>query len=105
MTNWSSSVSKTGFGFLNPASSCLAKKDSFQLEELVHVRIFYCCYSLVLNVEIPEIPEILESCLPVVIGHVVDVAVVLLALHTDSWCYMFLHAVSSDFQMDMTDAI
>lgn len=81
--------------FLNPANSCyLLKMDSYQLEGLVRVHIFYCCYSLVSNVVNPET----DSIVPVVVGVVgVGVGVVGvggvvvvdgLVLHKDWSCYM-----------------
>lgn len=72
--------------FLNPANSCyLLKMDSYQLEGLVRVHIFYCCYSLVSNVVNPET----DSIVPVVVGVVGVVVVVdVPVLHKDWSCYM-----------------
>jgi hypothetical protein len=70
--------------------------DSCQLEGLVRVHIFYCCYSLVSNVVNPET----DSIVPVVgvvgvvglvgvVGDVVGVVVVdVPVLHKDWSCYM-----------------
>ncbi len=99
MKYWSSSVSKTHSVFLNPVDSCPAKRDSFPLVELIPVHIFCRCYSLVLNVGILENPE---SCSLVVF--VAGWGSVLLGLHMDLLCYMFLPAVFSNSQMDMRDA-
>jgi hypothetical protein len=67
--------------------------DSYQLEGLVRVHIFYCCYSLVSNVVNPET----DSIVPVVgvvgvVGDVVVVGTVVVVdvpvLHKDWSCYM-----------------
>ena len=89
---------------LNPASNCcLLRRDSYPPAELIRVRIFCRCYSLVLNV---GTLENLESCHGVVVVVALGpvLAVVLLAPHMDLWCYMFLFAVFLNSQRGMTDA-
>jgi hypothetical protein len=93
--------------FPNPANNCLAKMGSFPLVASIHVRIFYCCYSLVLNVGNPGNPEtgwnaVLDVFDVLDVADVLDVFAVLdsdsltqvedllLVQHTDLSCYMFL---------------
>ena len=80
--------------FLNPANSCyLLKMDSCQLEGLVRVHIFYCCYSLVSNVVNHCGVQLIVvfGMVVLVLGVVVVVVVVVvdvLVLHKDWSCYM-----------------
>lgn len=98
--------------FPNPASNCcLLRRGSFPLAGLIRVRIFCRYYSLVLNVGTLENPESCEVAAAVTAAVSVSVAaavqvslVVLLGLHMDLWCYMFLFAAFLNSQRGMTDA-
>jgi len=88
---------------------------SFPLVASIHVHIFYCCYSLVLNVGNPGNPETGWNAVLAVFAVLDDdVAVLdsdslaqvedlLLVQHMDSSCYMFLFLqtlVFSNFPKD-----
>lgn len=96
--------------FPNPASNCcLLRRGSFPLAGLIRVRIFCRYYSLVLNVGTLENPESCEVAAAVTAAVSVAAAVqvslvVLLGLHMDLWCYMFLFAAFLNSQRGMTDA-
>ena len=79
--------------FLNPANNCLAKMGSCPPAALARVRIFYCCYSLVLNAGNLETRTGSLNYYYLVYCVVYCVAVArrrLLASRTDSSCCMFL---------------
>lgn len=74
--------------FLNPASSCCPlKMDSYPLAGLAPVRIFYCCYSLVLNGVDPNATGLM---MVLVLGAGSEFDFRLLVWHTDLLCCMFL---------------
>ncbi len=90
--------------FLNPVNNCcLSKRDSYPLAGLIRVRIFYRCYSLVLNVEHLE-TDCASGSIVIAAAAVADVAAVvdeiLLVSHKGSLCCMFLQtAMFSNFRM------
>lgn len=78
-------VSKIDSVFLNPANNCLVETGSSPLAGLAHARIFYRCYSLVLNVANLEGTRMLAAMLAEMLA-----ATALLVSRTDLWCCMFL---------------
>ena len=96
--------------FLNPANSyCPLKKDSYPLAELAPVRIFYCCYSLVLNGVDPDLGHATGSGFGFGSGSGSgsEFDFLLLAWHTDLSCCMFLFVqplAFSNFQRGTADA-